>query len=81
MSDIGEELSELANKNRAGTMYIDNGRIGIIERTSEIKRSRHSFLARLKEFVNKLHIVNSSSVFITSNKELKNDIPFICQYV
>lgn len=59
-SDINEELSELAMEDRSGFISYQDGNIFFNEYDSTMKRTRHTYLAKLKELVNKLPSITST---------------------
>lgn len=54
LNDINEELGDLRSKNVKGRMFFDNGSLRMVEQTSEWKRERYAFLAKMKSFVNSI---------------------------
>lgn len=60
INDIDEELRDLGSKNHGGLMFYENGSIRMIEQTVESSRDRHSFLTKMKTFVNRIGALTSS---------------------
>jgi len=74
INDINEELSELTDGSQKGTMFIEDGKLSLLERTPSMRRARHSFLARLKAFAESLHVASNIPVFSSCNDKLKSEI-------
>lgn len=76
-NDINEELAEIADDTRAATMFYDDGEITIFERTSNMRRSRHAFLTRLKAFLDSLQIITDAPIFTSNITYVEEDIKSI----
>lgn len=74
INDINEELSELTDESQKGTMFLEDGKLALIERTPNMRRARYSFLTRLKAFVESVCIVSNVPTFSSCNDELKVEI-------
>lgn len=74
LNDINEELSELSDDSQKGTMFYENGKLALLERTPDMRRARYSFLTRLKLFVNSLQVISNLPIFSLCNTELKDSI-------
>ena len=74
LNDINEELSEITDNSHKATMFYEDGRLSMLERTSDMKRTRYAFLTRLKTFVNSLRAENNASSFSSCSQEMKVDI-------
>ena len=77
INDINEELSELTDDSQKGTMFLQDGKLALIERTSNMRRSRYTFLVQLKTFVESLHVASHTPVFSSCNEELKTEIEIL----
>ena len=71
MNDIDEEIRDLESKNSAGQMFFLEGEVGFAEMTSDDKRSRYSFLSKLKQFCGSLEEPTVSYDYIPQNEMLK----------
>ena len=71
INDINEELSELTDESQKGTMFIENGKLTLIERTPDMRRTRYAFLARLKSFTETIRIANNVPTFTPGSDELR----------
>lgn len=74
IDDINEELSLILNDNHVGTMHYEDGKIEMYDRNGEYRRGRHSFLTRMKSFINKICVNEESTDFVSTNKEIKDII-------
>ena len=74
LNDINEELSDITDGSQKATMFYEEGKLSLLERTSNMRRARYSFLTRLKSFVDSLHVESNASSFSPSNQEMKDDI-------
>lgn len=74
LNDINEELSEITDNSHKATMFYEDGRLSMLKRTSDMKRTRYTFLTRLKTFVNSLRAENNASSFSSCSQEMKADI-------
>lgn len=74
INDINEELSELTDDTQKGTMFFQEGKLSLLERTSNMRRTRYTFLAQLKAFVESLNVASNTPVFASCNDNLKTEI-------
>lgn len=77
LNDINEELSEITDTSHKATMFYEDGRLSMLECTSDMKRTRYAFLTRLKTFVNSLHAENNTSSFASCSQEMNADIEML----
>jgi len=77
LNDINEELSELTDSNHKATMFIQDGRLSLLERTPDLRRARYSFLTRLKAFVNSLRVASGTTTFTSCNDKLKDEVEML----
>lgn len=74
LNDINEELSEITDASQKATMFYEDGKLSLLERTSNMRRARYSFLTRLKSFVASLHAESTVSTFSSCSQEMKDEI-------
>lgn len=74
LNDINEELSEITDDSQKGTMFYENGRLAILERTLDVRRARHAFLVRLKTFLESIRSINDVMLHFVGESELKDHI-------
>jgi len=74
INDINEEMSELTDDSQKATMFIEGGKLTLIERTPNMRRARYSFLTRLKAFVESVDVASNIPVFSSSNDKMKSEI-------
>lgn len=74
INDINEELSELTDGIQKGTMFIEDGKLSLLERTPNMRRARYSFLTRLKAFAESIHVASNTPVFSSCSDKLKSEI-------
>lgn len=72
IDDINEELSSLSDNNHAGSMYFEEGKISMFERTGDYRRVRYTFLIKMKAFVNKICVSEDGLDFVLTNELSKN---------
>lgn len=77
LNDINEELSEITDNSHKATMFYEDGKISLLERTANMRRGRYAFLTRLKSFVDSLHAESNASSFSPCSQELKNEIEML----
>lgn len=73
INDINEELTELTDNGQKGTMFYEGGKVSLLERTSNMRRVRHAFLTRLKNFLNSIQILSDTS-FSSCSGKFKSEI-------
>ena len=71
ISDISEELSTLSDDKQTATMFYDDGRINLVERSDDYRRERSAFLIRLKSFVNSLDSTEESHDYTPKDPDIK----------
>ena len=74
LNDINEELLEITDNSQRATMFFEEGKLSLLERTSEMRRARHTYLSRLKAFVEALQVLSNFTVFSSCNDALKDFI-------
>lgn len=74
LNDINEELLEITDDNQRGTMFYEDGKLSILERTSDMRRVRYAYLSRLKAFAESLHTMPNVPAFTSCNDAIKDDI-------
>ena len=74
LEDINEELSSILDDSHAGSMHYEDGRVIMIDRNGEVRRARHSFLSKMKNFVSNIVTDEQATDFIATNEAIKDTI-------
>ena len=74
LEDINEELASILNNSRAGSMHYEEGKVIMIDRNGEVRRTRHSFLSKMKTLVSKIDSDEEAIDFVATNEEIKDII-------
>ncbi len=72
LEEISEELSSILNDSHAGSMHYEGGKIAMVNRDGEYRRTRHMVLTKMKSFVNEIPIEENVTDFIPTNAEIKD---------
>lgn len=77
LNDINEELSEVSDNSQKGSMFYEDGKLALLERTTDMRRGRFAFLSQLKAFLVSLPAPDNAYTFIPCDDELKDSIEYL----